>query len=91
MKVSIRQLKDRLSEHLRAVGKGRSIIVTSHRKPVARLSPVPGEPAVGVQKLIQEGRATWNGKKPRGLAPRARARTSRPGKSVADMVLEDRR
>lgn len=91
MKVSVRELKDRLSEHLRAVRKGRSIVVTSHRKPVARLSPMPSESAVGLQKLVQEGLVTWNGKKPRGPGPRGRIKLRGPGKTVAEMVLEDRR
>jgi prevent-host-death family protein len=42
--ISVRELKDRLSEHLRAVKGGHSIVVTSHKKPVARLSPVARSP-----------------------------------------------
>lgn len=90
LKISVRQLKDRLSEHLRAVQGGRSIIVTSHRKAVARLSPMPNESATGTDRLIAEGLATWNGKKPRGVGRRAPVKLRGTGPSVADMVLADR-
>ena len=91
MKISVRELKDRLSEHLRAVKAGRSIVVTSHRKAVARLSPVPDESATGTDRLIADGLATWNGKKPRGAGRRAPVKLRGPGPTVADMVLGDRR
>jgi prevent-host-death family protein len=71
MKISVRELKDHLSEHLRAVQDGHSIVVTSHRKPIARLYPVPAEAATGRDRLIAEGLAIWNGKKPRGTGRRA--------------------
>ena len=89
MKVSVRELKDRLSEHLRAVQGGQSIVVTSHDKPVARLSPVPSESASGVERMLDEGIARWNGKKPRG-ARRRPVRLRGPGKTMAEMVLADR-
>ena len=91
MKISVRELKDRLSEHLRAVQAGRSIVVTSHRKAVARLSPVPDETATGTDRLIAEGLASWNGKKPRGTGRRAPVKLRGTGPSVSDMVLADRR
>lgn len=37
MDVSVRELKNRLSEYLRKVSAGAEIVVTSHGKPVARL------------------------------------------------------
>ena len=91
MKVSVRELKDRLSEHLRAVKDGKSILVTSHNKPVARLSPVPSESASGVQRLLDQGLASWNGKKPRGAGRRRPVKLRGTGKTMADMVLADRR
>ena len=38
--VSVATLKSRLSEYLTAVKKGKKIVVTSHRHPIARLTPV---------------------------------------------------
>jgi prevent-host-death family protein len=90
MKISVRELKDRLSEHLRMVQSGQSITVTSHRKPIARLSPVPVEAVTGTQRLVAEGMATWNGKKPRGARGPGPLKLRGSGPTVADMVLADR-
>ena len=38
--VSIAALKSNLSRYLAAVKKGKELIITSHRHPIARLSPV---------------------------------------------------
>jgi prevent-host-death family protein len=43
--VSVARLKSKLSEYLNAVRKGREIIVTSHRHPIARLAPIEKSPA----------------------------------------------
>lgn len=90
MKISVRELKDRLSEHLRVVQSGQSIVVTSHRKPIARLSPVPAESIKGIDRLIADGLAAWNGKKPRGAGRRMPVKLRGSGPTVADMVLADR-
>jgi prevent-host-death family protein len=39
--VKIADLKDRLSEHLRAVERGEEIEVTDRRRPIARIVPIP--------------------------------------------------
>ncbi len=90
MKISVRELKDRLSEHLRMVKSGQSIVVTSHKKPIARLSPVPGESANGVQRLIDQGLATWDGKKPRGAGRRRPVKLRGSGRTLAEILLADR-
>lgn len=38
--VKIAELKDRLSEHLRAVEQGAEVIVTDRNRPIARIVPV---------------------------------------------------
>jgi prevent-host-death family protein len=91
MKVSVRELKNGLSRHLRTVKAGRSIVITSHNKPVAQLSPARDEAATGIRRLIADGYATWNGKKPRGLAKRKPIKLRGPGPSISDMVLDERR
>lgn len=40
IRVKIAQLKDRLSEHLRAVEKGAEVIVTDRDRPIARIVPI---------------------------------------------------
>ncbi|MBX6746155.1 MAG: type II toxin-antitoxin system prevent-host-death family antitoxin, partial [Acetobacteraceae bacterium] len=39
-RVSVRDFRGRLSEHLRRVQRGQSVLVTSNGEPVARLVPV---------------------------------------------------
>ena len=39
-KVSVREFRGRLSDHLRRVQRGQSVLVTSNGEPVARLVPV---------------------------------------------------
>jgi prevent-host-death family protein len=39
--VKIAELKDRLSEHLRAVEKGAEVVVTHRNRPIARIVPHP--------------------------------------------------
>ncbi|MBA3631076.1 MAG: type II toxin-antitoxin system prevent-host-death family antitoxin [Actinobacteria bacterium] len=42
-RVKIAELKDRLSEHLRAVEKGAEVVVTDRDRPIARIVPLqPG-------------------------------------------------
>ncbi|MBI4615179.1 MAG: type II toxin-antitoxin system prevent-host-death family antitoxin [Planctomycetes bacterium] len=41
--VSVRELKARLSEYLRAAREGLEVTVTSHGQPIARLVPAEGE------------------------------------------------
>jgi prevent-host-death family protein len=38
--VKIAELKDRLSEHLRAVEQGAEVVVTDRNRPIARIIPV---------------------------------------------------
>jgi len=80
MQVSIRELKNHLSEYLHRVEAGEDIQVERRHVPVARLTPVACVGLTGMQGVF------WNGK-------RATGGQSRPviaGKSVAERVLEDR-
>jgi prevent-host-death family protein len=47
--VKIADLKDRLSEHLRAVEQGAEVVVTDRNRPIARIVPV--SPAVGIELM----------------------------------------
>jgi prevent-host-death family protein len=40
-RVKIAELKDRLSEHLRAVERGAEVVVTDRDRPIARIVPLP--------------------------------------------------
>lgn len=40
LRVGVRDLKARLSEYLRQVSQGQTVIITDHGRPVGRLMPV---------------------------------------------------
>ena len=88
--VSVRDLKTHLSEWLARAQAGEVVEVTSHRKPIARITAVKqpdSTPANPLQKAIDAGIVSWNGQKPVFPPP---VRLSEGGKSVSEMVLEDR-
>ena len=66
--VKIADLKDRLSEHLRAVERGEQIEVTDRRRPIARIVPIasgtgprviPAEVAVTALRRKRHRPARW--------------------------------
>ena len=86
MHVSMQEFKSHLAQYVGQAQSGQVIELTSHRKVVARLVGVPTSDNEGIARLLATGRVSWQGGKPVGaqlsLAPQ--------GKSVSDMVLEDR-
>jgi prevent-host-death family protein len=87
--VGVRDLKNRLSHHLKRVRAGMRLTVTERGKAIARLVPVEEKDDVAwLHEMVAEGRAHWNGGKPTGSRnpPRNRGR-----KLASDMVIEDRR
>ncbi len=86
----MRDLKTHLSEWLGRVQGGEVVEVTSHRKPIARLTPLssPIPPAANpLQKAIDAGIVSWNGQKP-VFPPPVKLRGE--GKLVSEIVMEDR-
>ncbi len=84
----IKELKNRLSYYLREVKKGEKILITEREKVIATIVPV--ERAYEDSQLIslvQEGFALWKGGKPAG----SRNPVKITGKTVSDIVIEDRR
>jgi prevent-host-death family protein len=95
MDVPVRDLKNRLSEYLRRVQAGEDIVVTSHGRPVARLSAVTESLAeedaetVAIARLrTQPWIRTGKGGKRLGLDPPIEIK---PGeKTLAEIVDEQR-
>jgi prevent-host-death family protein len=82
--VGVRELHDRLSEHLERAERGAEVVVTRRGQPIARLSAVDGVDPL--EDLVRRGLVT----------PPARARSSRRARvnargSVSDLVVEQRR
>jgi prevent-host-death family protein len=88
--VSVRDLKTHLSEWLGRVQAGEVVEVTSHRKPIARITAVkPAEPTTinPLQKAIDAGLISWNGQKPVFSPP---IKLKGQGKLISEVVIEDR-
>ncbi|MGB4344981.1 MAG: type II toxin-antitoxin system prevent-host-death family antitoxin, partial [Burkholderiaceae bacterium] len=88
MSIAVHELKANLSKVLTRAQQGEVIEITSHDKLIARITGIPQLADKGLQKLISNGAVSWNGKKP-VLRPPLQLSTG--GKSVSEMVLEDRR
>ena len=87
MQIAIHQLKAHLSRCVAQASAGEVIVITSHNRPVARLTGVPAAAPCGLQAMIASGAATWSGRKPALSAP---VRLAPGGTSLSDMVIEDR-
>jgi prevent-host-death family protein len=84
MNVGIRELRDGLSRHLAEVRAGRTVTVTDHGRPVARIVPVSAPNAL--ERLVAEGRVE--------LARAKKLPAPKPiktGSMVSDLVSEQRR
>ncbi len=55
--VGVRELKNKLSEHLRRVKAGEDVIITEHGKPIAELRALPARPA-WLEGMIARGEAS---------------------------------
>jgi prevent-host-death family protein len=82
--VGVRELHDRLSEHLERVERGAEVVVTRRGQPIARLSSVDG--ADPLEDLVRRGLVTL----PARARSARRAHVSARG-SVSDLVAEQRR
>jgi prevent-host-death family protein len=86
MRISTRDFKTHLSRYLGEAQAGACIEITSHRKPVARLSGIPAAAGDGLSRLIAQGAVSWQGGKPAG----ADIQLSESGAPVSSLVLQDR-
>jgi prevent-host-death family protein len=86
-RVGIRELKSTLSECVREVKAGRTIVVTEHGQPVARIIPEAVSLQERVEALRRAGAIAWSGRRLRAAKPVGRARGN---KTVADLVVENR-
>ena len=87
MQIAIHELKAQLSRCVAQASAGEVIVITSHSKPVARLTGVPATAGAGLQPMLAGGGASWSGRKPVLKAP---VRLTPGGRSLGDMVIEDR-
>ena len=90
-RIGIRELKAKLSECVREVKTGGTIIVTEHGRAVARIIPDAAPDATPLRErleaLVRTGAVLWNCRRYRPGRPVARVRGKR---CVSDLVIENR-
>lgn len=86
--VGIKDFKNRLSYYLRKIKRGEKIVITERENIIATIVPVERvEEDAKLLSLVKEGFATWKGGKPMGSKESVKIK----GKTVAEIVIEDRR
>ena len=87
LRVGVRDLKSRLSEYLRQVSQGQTVIITDHGRPVGRLSPIDQTLDQRVKALQDAGLVAWNGQKLKPVTPVA---VNRGERQISDILVEMR-
>jgi prevent-host-death family protein len=87
VKVGIRELKARLSEYLRLVKAGSTVVITDRGKPVGQILPVGQSLEEKMQRLVDAGLAEWSGEKFQPGEPLAVNKGEKP---ISDLISEDR-
>jgi prevent-host-death family protein len=85
--VSIRELKSRLSHYLKQARAGQSVVITARGVPVGRLVPIEQQLEERISALRAARQLQWSGRR---LAPRKPTVRIPSGKSVAELIVEDR-
>jgi len=81
LSVGIRDLKAQLSEYLRHVKAGETVIITEHGRPIGRIVPEPESPEERIQRLRESGELLWNGERLLAFEP--------VGKNTGDRLISD--
>jgi prevent-host-death family protein len=85
--VGVRELKARLSEYLRRVRTGETIVITDHGQPVGRIVPAEQPLDAKLRAMVEAGTLAWSGHRLEPMVPVAQVRGPH---SVADLLIEDR-
>lgn len=88
-RVGTRELKSRLSEYLRRVKAGQTVVVTERGKVIGQIVSVPPTLEERLRALADAGFLEWNGKKK--LKPYQPKIINRSDRLISDIVVEDRR
>lgn len=87
MRVGTRELKNKLSEYLRRVKAGQTIIVTERGKAIGQIIPIGASLEERMRALQAAGFLEWSGKK---LKPRQPTIVNRGPKLISEIVSEGR-
>ena len=86
-RMGIRELKSKLSQCVREVKMGATIVVTEHGRRVARLVPEVDSLDERIDTLRNAGSIQWSGRRLGAMKPAVRVRGRR---TVSDIVVENR-
>ena len=86
-KVGTRELKNRLSEYLRLVKAGQTVIITERGRVIAHISPSAPTLEERMEALVKTGVVKWNGRK---LKPHNPTVINHGRKLASDLVSEGR-
>jgi prevent-host-death family protein len=86
-KVGTRELKNRLSQYLRRVKAGETIIITERGEPVGQIVPIQVDLASRLKKLAEAGVVEWDGQTLPAYQPKA---VNRSDRLLSDLVAEER-
>lgn len=87
VKVGTRELKSRLSEYMRRVKAGQTIIVTERGKAIGQIIPIKASLEERLRAMVEAGLAEWNGQKVKPYRPKV---VNRGDRQISDLVVEDR-
>lgn len=92
MDVSVKELKNRLSEYLKQVAAGEVVVITSHGRPVARIEAISaGEQESEAAAINRLNTLPWirpGSGKPKGLSHPIHLEAGE--QTLSDLLLEDR-
>jgi prevent-host-death family protein len=87
VRVGTRELKSRLSEYLRLVKGGQTIIVTERGRAIGQISPLGATIEERLQAMLSAGTVEWNGQQ---IAPYRPTAVNRGARQLSDLVVEGR-
>jgi len=85
--VGVRELKSRLSQYLRQVKPGNTVVITERGRQVGRIVPAGLSLEERLRAMTEAGLLLWSGRKLEPMAPVAHLRGDR---TVADLLVENR-
>ncbi len=85
--VGVRELKNRLSEYLRRVKAGETLIITAHGEPVGQILPIRPDLTSRLQKMVEAGVVEWNGQPVPPYQPKT---VNSSEHLLSDLVVEQR-
>jgi len=85
--VGTRELKNRLSQYLRRVKAGETLVITEHGKPVGQIVPIQANMTNRLKSLVEAGVVEWNGLSVPNYQPKAINHSQR---LLSDLISEER-